>query len=158
MLLASGVNSVGQWCCKYRARSAHSCTHMFECTVNSSSPSPSSLLSFLYTASLSAVIHAQHQFEPGKLYQFREARFWEWCETSHHVARSARPDLVQGCGPQIRSHFRARKLTPNRREPTVGSCRFGAGMWFIKWCRNGLRNPDRFLILKAGTYSRPALG
>jgi len=59
MLLASGVNSSGQWWWpvvlpsvavqfagqlgKFIARSAHSCTHMFECIVSSSSPSPSPL-------------------------------------------------------------------------------------------------------------------
>jgi len=56
--LASGVKSAGQWCwprvvpnaavqCagqlgKSIARRAHSCTHMIECTVSSSSPSSSS--------------------------------------------------------------------------------------------------------------------
>jgi hypothetical protein len=54
VLLASGVNSAGQWCWpvvlpsvavhfagqlgQLIARRARSCTHMFECIVNSSSP------------------------------------------------------------------------------------------------------------------------
>jgi hypothetical protein len=59
--LVSGLNYPGPWCWplmppsaavlfagslgKYRGRSAHSCTHLLECNVNSSSPSPSSLSS-----------------------------------------------------------------------------------------------------------------